>query len=91
MMARLSVWTLAAVGLATVWAFRAPAEEPAKGKPVAQAGPTAEEALKQQATAEEMMTRHQGVVPVFGVMQLKVPNTVKSAGLAVSKDWMPAW
>jgi carbonic anhydrase len=46
MMARLNVWTLAAVGLAAVWAFPVPAEEPAKGKPVAQTGPTAEEALK---------------------------------------------
>jgi carbonic anhydrase len=46
MMARLSVLILAAVGLAAVLAFRVPADEPAKDKPVAAAGPTAEEALK---------------------------------------------
>ena len=34
---------------------------------------------------------HQGfVADVLGVMQAKAPNTLKSAGLVVRRDWMPA-
>jgi carbonic anhydrase len=46
MMARLIVLTQAAVGLAAVLVCRLPADEPAKDQPVAEAGPTADEALK---------------------------------------------
>jgi carbonic anhydrase len=46
MMARRRVVTLAAVGLAAALALRVSAVEPAKDKPVAEAGPTPDEALK---------------------------------------------
>src|SRR5262249_31478370 len=46
MMARLNGLILVAVGLAAVLAYRVPADEPTKDKPVAEAGPTADEALK---------------------------------------------
>ena len=46
MKARLRVLPLAAVGLAAVFVFPLPADEPAKGKLVQEAGPTADEALQ---------------------------------------------
>ena len=46
MKSRMAVLTLAGMALAVVFACRLTADEPARGKPAQQAGPTADEALQ---------------------------------------------